>query len=544
MRKAHTYFLPAYLLGGTALFGFLSLSIDDKVEEPYFDKQVSEYVSSPVVNVQGQNFSLETLDQNAKIYYTVSGKLPTEGDARYYQSAGDLSLEKNSGNLLRIRTSHRYKSPITMDLPFKAKVVRFTQQLKYLGYSKPQMTTVFSKHEKHKLKILSLAVDGDQLFDPIDGKMVIGAKFWNRERRGISEPWWAQEANYREKGFKSSIYAGAEFIDEDGRSIAQDNFRLRIHGNASRAFAQKSFRLEGESYYGSGAIKDVCDLVPGDSLSSLMLRNSGNDWGRSMFQDAYIQSIAQQIGLPALGSEPVHVMINGTYWGIYNLRPRFDERNLSNYSEKDGRFALIELDSELDEGKQKDLDDYMGLKNLIGSKSVDKRQKQEELESKVDLDNFIDYIIVETFFSNGDWNPNNVKTFRFGKKDKWKWAIHDMDYGMTYTGLEAGLNSDLFVKLKKGNTVTSSVFMFLISIEEYRERFHNRAQQLLERELSSQNLNDHLEAFKETYEHDIDYQISRWKQPASKQYWYSVIDGFESFNKKRQEIYLNQLKSL
>ncbi len=542
MKSKSKYLLPLYLFGGTLISGLISWSNEDGQKE-YADKQVSEFVNAPNLSLNNQVVSLQSIDENARIFYTIDGHLPTEGTARTYSSACDLTLEKDQQHLLRLRTSHRYKSPLTWELPFKAKVVRYTQQLKHLGYSKPQMKTVFSKRTKHHLKILSIAIAEEDLFDPLTGKMMMGLKAWNRERRGIAEPWWAMEANYREKGSKSSVYAGVEWIGEDGETIAQDNVKFRIHGNASRSFAQKSFRLEGESYYGSGALLNVCDLMPGDSLSSLMLRNSGNDWGKSMFQDAYIQSIAQALNLPSLTSQPVHVMINGVYWGIYNARPRFDERYLRQYSSGTGRLAIVELDSELDEGKQKDLDAYLELKKILSSKSLSEEDKMNELKRKIDIGNFTDYIILETFFSNGDWNPNNIKVFRFGKKDKWRWAIHDMDYGMTYAGYESGLNADLFVKLKKGKTVTSSVFNFLMKNQEYRAKFISRANELLTHELSSVYLNKKLYEYKEKYSADMDFQIARWQRPASMQHWSMVIEEFERFNVNRQKIYTNQLKS-
>lgn len=537
------YFLAFYLVSGTLLFGFISWTIEGEVS-PYADRQVSGYVSPPRIDVQGQLFSLSSIDDNAKIFYSIDGSSPVNEDAQYYTSACDLSLEKSSNQILRIRTSHRYKSPLSWELPFKAKIVRYVQQMKHLGYSKPRMTTVFSKRLNSQLKILSIAVDNKDLFDPIEGKMMLGRKSWNRERRGISEPWWAQEANYREKGYKSSVYAGIEWIDEDGKTIEQDNVKLRIHGNASRSFAQKSLKLEGESYYGSGSLSDIFDFIKHDSLKSMMLRNSGNDWGKSMFQDAYIQSISDEIGIPSLRSEPIHVLINGVYWGIYNARPRFDETYLAQYGKKSGRFALIELDSELDEGKQKDLEDYLSIKMMIESPKITLDEKLKVLESKIDVQNFIDYIIVETFFSNGDWNPNNIKTFRLSKKAPWRWAIHDMDYGMTYAGLDEGIHANLFLKLKDQNNVTSSVFNLLMLSESHKNQFIARANALLKSALSSQKLNVQLSAFKRRYEGDIKYQIARWQKPGSLSDWTKVVSDFKTFNLARQKVYLTQLKSL
>jgi len=348
--------------------------------------------------------------------------------------------------------------------------------------------------------------------------------------------WWDWYGNYTQRGKNSEIVASIEYLTKNGESIYNENVSLRIHGNATRSFPQKSFRLSDNKYYGKGKIKDPFDS--GDSKrESYIVRNSGNDWGITMFADAFMQSISSDLNLVTQKSQPVHVLINGCYWGIYNIRDRFDKDFLQNIKDN-GRVAIIESEKFLNEGKTKDLEDFKELQKVLKS-DQDSEFKSNYLKKHCDVKSLNDYFIVQSFFGNSDWPGNNNKTFRIGKKDKWKWLIYDLDYGLGYDPDQL-----VFEKIRTHNGVLGSIFNVMMENQEMRKKFIARYQELLETKLNKDNLLQRYEAFVELYSSDIQFQINRWRKPSSVTEWKANCQSHIDFIKNRQKHILKELKLL
>jgi hypothetical protein len=60
-------------------------------------------------------------------------------------------------------------------------------------------------------------------------------------------------------------------------------------------------------------------------FDTFILRNGGNDWGNGVIRDLYLQSLAENTGLDRQYGRPVLVFLNGEYWGLHDLRERFDD---------------------------------------------------------------------------------------------------------------------------------------------------------------------------------------------------------------------------
>ena len=67
----------------------------------------------------------------------------------------------------------------------------------------------------------------------------------------------------------------------------------------------------------------------------LTLRNSGSDFGKTQFRDAFMTSLVKDWDLEVQASQGAHVYLNGEYWGIYNIREKLNRYYLSSHFEVD-----------------------------------------------------------------------------------------------------------------------------------------------------------------------------------------------------------------
>ena len=171
-------------------------------------------------------------------------------------------------------------------------------------------------------------------------------------------------------------------------------------------------------------------------FETLMLRNSGSDWLQystgTMFRDGMTQTlVANRFDVDRQCYKPSTVFINGRYWGIHNIRERtnshfietnhdIDEDNIDLLGCKYGRDYVIEGD----------MDQYNQLINFIESNDISLPENINYIKTQVDINELLNYQILQIYASNGDWPQNNYKLWKpKSGNGKWRWIIHDMDGG-------------------------------------------------------------------------------------------------------------------
>ena len=134
--------------------------------------------------------------------------------------------------------------------------------------------------------------------------------------------WQKQAANYHQRGSLWERPIHIEFFDSTGKRQLAQNGGVRIHGNWTRSFRQKTLRLYADDWYDRSDnfeyefFPGLHDAVEGETIAdfkTLLLRNSGNDWDYNMFADAMIQTLVSHTNLDTQAYRPCdHV----PQWGI------------------------------------------------------------------------------------------------------------------------------------------------------------------------------------------------------------------------------------
>jgi hypothetical protein len=220
----------------------------------------------------------------------------------------------------------------------------------------------------------------------------------------------------------------------------------------------------------------------------------------------------------------VVVFINGEYWGIHTIRDRIDKYYLGlKYDIEPDSIDILENNSQVEEGSNAD---YLNMIDYIENHDLSEQQHYDSIKKRMDINNYIDYQIVEIYFNNNDWPGSNIQYWRERAPGaKWRWTLFDLDNCYT----DYAFNTLKFVTYE-GDTCyqnpTWATFLFrnLLKSNEFEQQFVNRFAQLLNTTFQPDTILPKIAEFTQLYEKDIDRHISRWQFPRSHDGWLGDID--------------------
>ena len=233
-------------------------------------------------------------------------------------------------------------------------------------------------------------------------------------------------SNPTSRGASWERAASLELIYPDGREGFQENAGIRIQGGAFRRFdltLKKSFRMVFREEYGVPKL-DFPLFGPdaAEEFDNFILRANSNDaWrygasGALYIRDTFAMDTVREMGNVASHSEFVHLYINGLYWGLYNPVERPDAAFSASYrgGDKD-TWDAINQDSAPDGNYEAwnrlrsvlsgDLSDDSVYEFVQGNDPNGVRNP--DYEDLIDVDNMIDYMILNLYVGNNDWPHRN-----------------------------------------------------------------------------------------------------------------------------------------
>ena len=188
---------------------------------------------------------------------------------------------------------------------------------------------------------------------------------------------------------------------------------LRMHGGASRWFQQKGMKLYAREEYGNKhffyRFFPDSPIVKFKRLTLHPFRCS--NWLQTGGQEYLSQVIAGNLDIDALAVREVVVFINGEYWGIYTLEESSDERYLKDHYNVDlEKVNMIKFWGVPYYG---DPTDWRSLYYWMKDEAnLAQPEDSARAFAHVDMSNFVDYLLFETFSANLDWPSNNVKIWQ------------------------------------------------------------------------------------------------------------------------------------
>jgi hypothetical protein len=392
---------------------------------------------------------------------------------------------------------------------------------------------------KSSLPVFSIKTSPDNMFDYVKGIGVAGKDFvdWRNSNPG-SGSFGAPVGNYY-RG--DEIPVNVEML-VGGVPVLNQEVGLRIHGAGSRTHDKKSFRLysTGENASESNIDYPIFPSQPFHTFKRLLLRNSGNDYERILFKDAYIHQIGKGLNMELQDYRPAVTYLNGEYWGIHNARERLDEYYYaSHYAlEPDNIEFFADPDISGNTGHYADLSGYIKTHNMADATNYNYAL------ARMDMDNFIDYCVLELYSANWDWPYGNVTYWRHkvpytpaagpGKDGRWRWALFDVDLSFE------DLNADQF---GKALGAPDFLLQYLLPNTTFRNKFINRYADLINSYFQPQRLLDQIAVCKSAIVSEIPENIKRWNRPSSFAAWEANINLMVNFATNRPNVARGHIQS-
>ncbi|MFC2131282.1 CotH kinase family protein, partial [Bacteroidota bacterium] len=380
------------------------------------------------------------------------------------------------------------------------------------------ITQSYFINENSKLPVISLVADSNDLFGD-RGIYTDKYLYWNFEIPGFFE-----------------------YFDESGTTIYKSGCGLAIHGGATRGYPQKSFRLYTRANYGASSFDNLywCD-IPIKQYDKLVLRNSGQDWHRTLIKDLTISASVKDIStIDKIAGKSVNVFLNGKYWGIYNLRERLDDDYLGEiYNISKKSITLLKGDDIFGSSKT-----YDTLYAAIMEKNFSEDKEIQFANSLIDLDNFIDYGLINLYFHNYDWPDNNVRYWKSHELDnRWRWILYDLDLSFGTDASPPEENSIMRIS-KIESKKYSDIFNKLLENVSFRNRFINRAADFMNSVFLPEKIIGIIDSISAIILPEIPRHKQRW--PESAVDWEMCVDKMRVFANERPDCFrehiVNQFK--
>lgn len=384
---------------------------DRQSEIPYFSLVPGFYDSV-------QSVEIKSNAPSAKIYYTTDGTEPFESDSLLYETP--ILVDKN--------TPIRAISVENNALP-----------------SIPLSGSFFIGERNIKLPVVSLVVDPKYFFDNEIGIYVEGnGRYKNVSTTcGGNANYWGDES--RPCNFE---------LFKNGEQVFSQEVKTKNSGACSRRFIKKSMKINASGVVGESRLDhDFFQEKSNRKWKSIVLRNDGNDLtfnNSILIRDGFIQSLLPNtMNIDHLAFQPSVVFINGSYYGVLNIRERSDENFVySNY-------GLVEESIDFDENIKKPTnEEYIVLRNTMDSifseDKMDEFDRYELVDSLIDIDEWLNYFMIEVYVGNTDWPLNNSKVWKRKIDGKWRYILFDLDFGFWGSGTcEASMNTVPYAEKNK-----------------------------------------------------------------------------------------------
>lgn len=279
---------------------------------------------------------------------------------------------------------------------------------------------------------------------------------------------------------------------------------LKLHGGHSRLPEKNpkhAFKLLFKSKYGPKKLHhEVFGPEGVEKYEDLVLRTFfGNAWqhwdegNRTKAQytrDLWARSIQERLGYPHSKGQTVNLFINGMYWGIYNLCERINaEHCATHYGGKEKYYDVIKVEETQGEAvvaSDGTLDAWTEMKQVaqqVKSSSNkmlyrlegrdEEGHRDPELAPLLDLDAFCDYMLINFYGGNTDWDHHNWYAFRYNDQPDHGFRFFCWDTECIFINV----NEDVTGKNNTGKP--TQILNYLMRNGQFKKRFNHRAHVLL-----------------------------------------------------------------
>ena len=400
---------------------------------------------------------------------TVRVKLAAAGDI-YYTTDGSAPTEESTP----------YTGAITVDKTTVLRAVAVEEG----GAPSPALTLDFFIGEEHTLPVLSLVTDSPRRFSEIyEGSVK------DRECAG-NLSFYAPEGSF-------SIDCGVE-----------------MKGHTSLFAPKKSLGVSFRGCYGAETLAyDIFGEGPAE-FSELSIR-AGQDYSSTVFRNELMQELCAELDTTVTQRSRYCVLyINGEYWGIYCLKDDITRQyyaNLTGTAKED----VTMLSSPVPQSAAV----YTEALGLWKDTSLTREEAYERFCAAVDMDGFIDWVLLEGYCANVDVK-SNLRYLRTGD-GPWQIVFYDLDWAFQTR------NNCFFNLIGPEQTAQiAPTIRWLFGIDGFKERLLTRYADLTETTLSDGHVTEMIDEYRALLAPEMARERARWSGTAGA--WEESVDALRA----------------
>ena len=432
-----------------------------------------------------------TFSNNGGVYNSaITLDLSTLGDEIYYTTDGNKPSS----------SSRKYSTPLNLDKTTPVRAVAYKN-----GKPGKVITQTFFIGRDYDMAVISITGNPNDFFSFDRGIYVKGCC-------ADSVPPY-KHANFW-KGWERKV--NIEFYEPSGELGFNQQVGTRIFGGFSKGLPMKSLAIISRKKYGQKTMK--YPIFPNKDIKkykSIVLRNSGSDFNNTQFRDALLTNLVEPLDLEIQAYRPSVVYINGVYWGIHNVREKINEYYLkSNGGANPDSVDIMKHRNDLLSGKR---DHYLKMKKFINKTDFSDTLEIMQLNTLMDIDNFINYNITEVYVDNRDAG-GNIRFWRPQTPEgRWRWVLFDTDISFGISGKTAYKKNTLEKMTIKHNEAwpdpawSTLIIRNLLENDSIKNVYINRFADHLNTIFSAENVNFKIDSIQNMLKDEMPFHFEKWR---------------------------------
>lgn len=265
----------------------------------------------------------------------------------------------------------------------------------------------------------------------------------------------------------------------------------------SRGNPQRSFRLKlADGALGAQPVE--LPIIPTrperNVFSDFYLRNGSNQYLILPYKDAaQVRMMCEESNNYFSAWRPVTVYVNGDYFGLYELREKFNTEKFEVEDGADPDETEILSQSYFYGGVLRavegDVQNFYDSYEALNALDQNSPSYWEEADQYFDLKYYTDYICGETWMGNVDWPYNNIKIYRSDATNgRWRFAIQDLELALQPNGWTDCSHQGLYFLDGQTGYAYTNIWSKSIQNETFKAYFINRFADLMNTNYSAERV--------------------------------------------------------
>lgn len=386
--------------------------------------------------------------------------------------------------------------------------------------------TYFIQEPRRNFPVVCVTMDPEILFNVDHGIFKAGPHAQKAQWKMPGANFWTEE----------EFPAHAVIYDAKGGETFHGMCGFRLFGGLSRIFPQKSFSLSFRKQYNQNRISaDLFQSGTTKEYKHIVLRNAGSDFGKAHIRDALISTLVKDENIEVQDYAPSIVYLNGKYWGLYHLREKTNRYFLEQQTGIP-RDSINLLRHKEDVIKGTDVS-YQKLLDILATQDILNPEVQEQIESRMDVQNFLLYKSIQIYIDNIDAGGN----IKYWKPDtdpgRWRWILFDTDYGFGLHDPLAYQNNSIAFHLESGKDQwpnpdwSTFILRTLIRNPAWKDQLINLLADLMNTAFQPENIKNTLDTLILPIHDEMIRHLHRWNLSEKK--WHEELNVIKNFSDKR-----------